>query len=411
MANQPQAEKLTIAGIFRQHHAAFREAYRPTPAQSRVIDNIMACRTAVLGGRLQVCPNCNDSVPLYNSCRNRHCPTCQNAKQAQWLANREQTILPTPYFHVVFTLPESLRQVVRQNPRLLLALLMRCAANTVLTLGKDPKRLDAQLGITAVLHTWTRTLIYHPHVHCVVTGGGLRVDNQRWVSTHEGFLFAANVVGRLFRGRFMSEIRALYAQKELTLDGPLAHLRHPDEFRHFKEALYDQKWVVYAKQPFGGPQHVFAYLGRYTHRVGLTDARLVEVTDTTVTFRTKEQRTTTVTPLEFLRRFTLHVLPKNFVRIRHYGLLAAKNVKEKIPIARALLEKQKRPPIQVQQPQVEAAEPQKADDEKSAERHEIIRTGSWIDRFFALTGIDLTLCQRCGLKRVERILQPCWDTS
>ena len=393
-----------IAAIFADHQGAYRAAYPPSSGQKRVISAIAACRTAALGGHLQICRDCDKSIPMYNSCRNRHCPTCQGAQQARWLAMREQTILPIPYYHVVFTLPASLRELVRRNPRTLLGLLMRCAADTLLTLGGDPKRLGARLGVTTVLHTWTRTLQYHPHVHCIVTGGGLSVDGHRWIRARQSFLFAAGVVRRLFRGRFMAALRQLYAQGRLALDGPLACLHDPGQFRIFKEALYDQNWVVYAKAPFGGARQVFAYLGRYTHRVGLTNARIKSVTSDAVTFATKMARTTTIAPVEFMRRFLLHVLPKGFVKIRHYGIYAAKQVRHVLPKARALIESMDvrgaRRPHGVTQQMARATS-----------QNQGIIAGPWQARLKLLTGIDVTRCRHCGSHRLHQHPLPRRDSS
>ena len=389
---------LRIAAIFARHGDAYRASYPSSTQQCRVIRDILACRTAALGGHLQVCGDCQEQVPLYNSCRNRHCPTCQGARQAKWLTEREQTILPTPYFHVVFTLPQGLRDLLQRNSRTLLGLLMRCAADTLLTLGCDPKRLGARLGITTVLHTWTRTLVYHPHVHCIVTSGGLSLDGKRWVRTKDSFLFASEVVQRLFRGRFMAALRQLYAEGKLFLDGPLIPLRNPAAFRALKESLYEQRWVVYTKAPFGGVEQVFAYLGRHTHRVGLTDSRLRAVTADSVTFATKMARTTTVTPVEFLRRFLLHVLPKGFVKIRHYGLYAGRCVRESLPLARALLSTATPPSCSPH----ESARQGESDAtiERSAVKTALLE-GSWQDRLKALSGIDVTRCRRCGSARLE----------
>jgi hypothetical protein len=389
-----------IAKIFARHRPTYEAACRPSGHQRRVIAAIIACRTPVLGGRMQACEDCGDAVPLYNSCRNRHCPTCQNAKQAQWLARREQTILPTPYFHVVFTLPAGLREITRQNPRTILALLMRCAAETLLKLAEDPKRLGAHIGITSVLHTWTRTLTYHPHVHCIVTGGGLTADGQRWLPARQGFLFSVRVLQKLFRGRFMAALRHLYDEGALHLRGPLAELRERAAFRRLKETLYDQRWVVYAKQPFGGPQQVFAYLGRYTHRVGITNARIREATDDRVTFTTRQARTTTLAPVEFMRRLTQHILPPRFVKMRHYGLYAGRHVKRKVAQALVVLHDQARP------------QKSGSNDEKTClPTTKPARVDLWGTRLRVMTPVGTKPCQRCGSSRVVQRPFPRLDTS
>lgn len=288
----------------------------------------------MLGGHVDVCDDCGHQEVAYNSCRNRHCPKCQGAAQARWLEQRLERLLPTHYFHVVFTLPSELHPLVLANARTMYDMLMMCAGEALIELGRD--RLDAQLGVTEVLHTWTRELLFHPHAHCIVTGGGLSVDGERWISTRPSFLLPVRVLGALFRGKFLARVVAAYKAGELRLDGPAAKLADPKVFARLREKLYLMRWHVYSKPPFGGAEQVFKYLGRYTHRVGLSNHRLLSLDDRGVTFRTRGDTTTTVAPREFLRRFLLHVLPPRFVKIRHYGLLAAGNVK-KLPGIRELM--------------------------------------------------------------------------
>jgi hypothetical protein len=283
---------------------------------------IETCRTPERGGHLEVCDHCGHTRPAYNSCRNRHCPKCEALREAQWLDARLAQLLPVPYFHVVFTLPAALRPLVLRNRQRLFALLLRTAGRTLLTLGRDPARLGARLGVTLVLHTWTRELQFHPHVHCVVTGGGLAPDGTRWVRSRRRHLLPVRVLGRLFRGKFLAGLAREYTAGHLHLGGAGADLATPRAFAQLRRALTRQDWIVYAKRPFAGPRQVFRYLGRYTHRVGLSNQRLLAVEDTGVRFATKQGRAVRLAPDEFIRRFLLHVLPPGFVKIRHLGLFA-----------------------------------------------------------------------------------------
>jgi len=369
---------LEVADIFRAHGDEYRQRYALTGAEFRVFHDICACRTEVLGGHLDVCPDCDFQRPAYNSCRNRHCPKCQAMRKAAWIDDRMARILGCPYFHCVFTLPAELRPLARRHPRLLYGLLFQAASQTLLALGEDPKHLGAQLGVTAVLHTWTRSLSYHPHLHCVVTGGGLSRDGQRWIPVRqEKYLFPVRVLGNLFRGKFLAGLRQLHQRGRLDLGA--AH-----NVKRLLDRLYRTKWVVYAKPPFGGPQEVYRYLGRYTHRIGISNYRLVSLDDSGVTFRTKNGKTVTVAAVKFIRRFLLHVLPKGFVRLRHYGLMAPANVNTRLETARELLDKNG----------VVLAEP---DPEPPADR-------TWVDRVIELTGKDPTRCPTCKAKLLRRPL-------
>lgn len=280
-----------------------------------------------------MCAECGHERPSYNSCRNRHCPKCQALAQHRWLEARRERLLPVHYFHVVFTLPAELRELFRSQRRLLLGRLMRTAAGTLLELGRDPRHLGAELGLTAVLHTWSRDLSWHPHVHCVVTGGGLDEQGE-WVATKPTFLFPVRVLGRLFRGKLLGTIDRLHRTGQLELPGSLGALRDPDTWAAWLTRLYSKDWVVYCKPPFDGVDSVYAYLGRYTHRIGLSNRRLLDVTDERVTFATRHGKRASLPPRLFLRRFLDHVLPHGFVRIRHYGLLASANVHSRLAHAR-----------------------------------------------------------------------------
>jgi len=368
-----------VADIFRSTSEAFRDRYVPTPQQRKVITAIERCRTAKLGGHLDVCTKCGHETPAYNSCLNRHCPKCQALPQARWIEKRRERIIPTKYFHVVFTLPQELRALARVNPAQMYDLVLESAARTLLDFGQS--RLHAQLGVTCVLHTWTRELRLHPHAHCIVTGGGLD-ELGHWIPARSRFLFPVKAMSKVFRGKFLDGLEDLYKGKALTLERQCAELADRATFAKLKDRLYRKKWVVYAKPPFGGPEQVFQYLGRYTHRVGLSNQRLVSFDGLDVCFRTKHGKTTTVDAVEFMRRFLLHVLPAGFVKIRHYGLLAAGNVNTKLETARRCL-------LDL--------------DENSEAENAIPETPpTWRDLFFKLTGIDLLVCSACGSRSIER---------
>ena len=340
---------LEVAEIFRDHGSAWREANRGHVSldQMKVMTAIERCRTAALGGHVARCENgaCGYTVISYNSCRNRHCPKCQGPAARKWLAERETELLPVGYFHVVYTLPSRLRAIAYQNKRVIYGLLMQVAAETTLTIAADPKRLGAKIGITAVLHTWGSALTHHPHVHMIVPGGGLSPDGARWISSRSDFLVHVKVLSRLFRGRFLAVLTETHTEGKLQFFGDHADLADKQTFKQFLAPLRRSKWVVYAKDPFGGPEQVLRYLSRYTHRVAISNRRLVSADDGTIAFRWKDYRiegpgrwkTMSLLPHEFIRRFLIHVLPKGFHRIRHYGLFANGNRAANIAKARALL--------------------------------------------------------------------------
>ena len=303
--------RLEVADIFRSAGSVFRDKYVPTRDQVKVLAAIQHCRTATLGGHLDVCNKCGHQEQSYNSCRNRHCPKCQSLAQARWIEQRRQRIIPTKYFHVVFTLPQELRSLARKNPKKMYDLLLESAARTLLDFGRS--RLHAELGVTTVLHTWTRDLRFHPHAHCIVTGGGLD-DDGHWIPARSRFLFPVKAMSIVFRGKLLDGLAELYKDQALLLEGNCADLAVATSFAQLMDQLYRKKWVVYAKQPFGGPEQVFSYLGRYTHRVGLSNQRLVSFDGDDVCFRTKHGKTTTIPAIEFVRRFLLHVLPRRFVK-------------------------------------------------------------------------------------------------
>jgi len=327
---------LEVADIFRAHGPAYRRdhAGHLSLGQLKVMSAIEACRTAELGGHVTRCDDCQRLAVSYNSCRNRHCPKCQGSAARVWLAERQADLLPAPYFHVVFTLPAQIAAIAFQNKAVVYDLLFKAAAETLQTIAADPKRLGARLGLVAVLHTWGSALTHHPHVHCIVPGGGLSPDGRRWIACRKGFFLPVRVLSRFFRRLFLDKLAALHAKERLRFFGDLAGLAAPKAFAAYLAPLRRAEWVVYAKPPFGGPASVLAYLARYTHRVAISSSRLVSLDDQTVRFRWKDYRranpatgavemaTMALSPGEFIRRFLIHVLPSGFHRIRHYGLLA-----------------------------------------------------------------------------------------
>ena len=324
------APALEVADIFRRHGEAFRQAHAGHLGcvERRIMGAITACRTAALGGHVEQCDDCGTTRIAYNSCRNRHCPKCQGLARVQWLAERQAELLPVPYFHVVFTLPAPVGEIAFQNKAAVYAILLRTAAETLTTIAADPRHLGAKLGMTMVLHTWGQTLQHHPHVHCVVPGGGPSFDGTRWVACRTGFFLPVRVLSRLFRRLFLRELENAFGAGRLRFFGKLGNLAKPQAFARRLGDLRRLNWVVYAKPPFGGPEQVLAYLGRYTHRVAIANSRLLSLANSKVRFTWKDYRAggkTKVMTLdadEFIRRFLLHALPDGFHRIRHYGFLA-----------------------------------------------------------------------------------------
>jgi len=321
-------QRVEVADIFRAHGEGYQQTQRLSGGQRRVMQDIMACRTAALGGQMTQCDHCGASVVRYRSCQNRHCPKCQTLAKVRWVEARLRELLPVPYFHCVFTLPHALNPLAHGNPRVLYGLLFQTAAATLQTFGRDPKWLGGELGITMVLHTWSQTLDYHIHVHCVVTGGALAPDGSRWIPTkRRDFLFPVHALSRVFRGKYLATLQEAYTHGRLQCAGSTASLADPRAFQRFLTPLWQQPWVVYAKPPFASAQQVVSYLGRYTHRVALSNDRLVALGNGQVAFRWRDRRrgnrskVMTLAAAEFIRRFLRHVLPKGFLRIRHYGVL------------------------------------------------------------------------------------------
>lgn len=339
--------RLEVADIFRKHGPAYRQANvgHISLSQLKVMSAIEACRTEALGGHVAACTKCSHQHIAYNSCKNRHCPKCQGPAARDWMTARAEDLLPVEYFHVVFTLPAEIARIALWNKRAVYGLLFRASAETVTTIAADPKRLGARVGLTSVLHTWGSALTHHPHIHMIVPGGGLSPDGTRWVACKPGFFLHVRVLARLFRRLFLEGMAALHRSGDLVFYGDLKGLAETDAFATWLAPFRKTEWVVYAKPPFGGPEAVLAYLSRYTHRVAISNSRLVSADANTVSFRWKDYRIKRgdrmkvmrlATP-EFIRRFLMHVLPDGFHRIRHYGLLASAQRKANIARARALI--------------------------------------------------------------------------
>ena len=338
---------LEVADIFRTHGAQWRQsqAGHLSLGQLKVMSAIEICRSSALGGHVLYCESCQQSEIAYNSCRNRHCPKCQASAAHRWLEARQADLLPVEYYHVVFTLPEKVRDLAYQNKSVIYSILFTSVAQTLLTIAGDPKHLGAKIGATLVLHTWGSAMIHHPHIHGIVPGGGLSVDGEQWISCKPGFFLPVRVLSRLFRRLFLEQLVDAYQRDKLQFFGQLQGLSGNKAFNELIKTCRQHEWVVYAKRPFSGPEAVLNYLSRYTHRVAIANSRLISMDDQGVTFKWKDYRnkgekrygTMTLTPDEFIRRFLLHVLPSGFHRIRHYGMLANGGRKDNIALARKLL--------------------------------------------------------------------------
>ncbi|MGH9632046.1 MAG: IS91 family transposase [Bryobacteraceae bacterium] len=376
--------KLEVADIFRRYGAAYREQHgaHMSIAQRRVMTAIEQCRTAALGGHLERCDECGHERNAFNSCRDRHCPKCQSLARAQWIENRQAELLEVPYFHVVFTVPEEIAAIALQNKRVVYNILFQATAETLTTIAADPKHLGAEIGFFAVLHSWGQGLQFHPHLHCVVPGGGLSPDGQRWISCAPGFFLPVRVLSRLFRRLFLEALQRSFYVGKLCFFGVLEQLHEHPAFVRCLDRAKSSEWVVYAKRPFAGPQQVLDYVGRYTHRVAISNNRLLDIDNDQVRFRWKDYRhadklkTMTLSAEEFIRRFLLHVLPNGLQRIRYYGFLASRRRKQKLLQCRRLLGM---PP---DQPATPAMDP------------------DYRDRYEELTGCSLRQCPQCHRGRM-----------
>lgn len=378
---------LEVADIFRQIGPVYREEHTAalSRGQRRVMSAIEQCRTAALGGHVEQCDACGHQRIAFNSCRNRHCPKCQSLLRAQWLQDRQAELLPVEYFHVVFTLPQEVAAIAYQNKAVVYDILFHATSQTLRTIAADPKHIGAEIGFIAILHTWGQNLLHHPHLHCVVPGGGISPNRESWISCRAGFFLPVRVLSRLFRRLFLAQLQQAFDRGELHFFNSLDALQNRVAFVKYLAPATHAEWVVYAKPPFGGPQQVLEYLGRYTHRVAISNNRLLEFCDGTVTFAWKDYRhearnkTMHLDAKEFIRRFLLHVLPPGFQRIRHYGLLANRYREVKLKQCRELLAA---PAPTVELPDVSL---------------------DYRDRYQRLTGVSLRDCPHCGRGQMVRI--------
>ena len=338
-----EESRLEVAEVFRQYAEEYLAKYGVSPDQRRVLRDVQNCRTAVLGGHVEQCDHCGHQKIAYNSCRNRHCPKCQGPARARWMQARAAELLPVPYFHVIFTLPETLGLLALQNKAVVYDVLFRAVGETILEVAANPKRLGARIGFLAVLHTWGQNLMHHPHIHCVVPAGGLSPDGAAWVPGREDFFLPVRVLSRVFRGKFIAFLKQAIGQGKLAYHGSLAPLADPEAMERLLNLAVRNDWVVYAKRPFGGPEQVLKYLARYTHRVAISNRRLLQLENGRATFSWKDyahgnrQSTMTLEAIEFIRRFLLHVLPSSFVKIRYYGFMANRCRRENLARCRTLL--------------------------------------------------------------------------
>ncbi len=385
---------LSVGDIIRRYGDNYRYTHSLCPEQNKALDAIASCRTATLGGHLYRCDHCGAEIPIYNSCNNRHCPTCQTIARLRWIEARQADLLPIPYFHIVFTLPHELNPLAQGNPALLYTLLFHAAAETLKAFGRDPKHLGAELGIVMVLHTWGQNLGQHIHVHCIVSGGGLTRDGERWVpcktnpKSKKVFLFPVKALSRVFRRNYLDELRTAFEHGKLHYAGSTTPLAKRTHFATFIKALKAKEWVVYAKRPFAGPEQVIRYLSAYTHRVAIGNHRLRSIDNNRVRFLYKDyaddakKKVMTLTADEFIRRFLLHILPSRFMRLRYYGFLGNRYRRDKIARCRELLRAQAPKPREPESP---------------------------VELLKRLADIDITLCPVCGkghLQLIGNILPP-----
>lgn len=374
------SRSVEVAHIFRQHGPEYRKTHPLPVPHLRAMRAIEICRTSELGGHVERCDTCGARRISYNSCRNRHCPKCQFLRKEQWLEARNKDLLPIPYFHVVFTIPDDLNPITLRNPKVMYTILFQAVSETLTKLARDPKHLGAQIGFIAILHTWGQNLMDHPHIHCVVTGGGLSPDGQKWVSCKKKFFLPVEVMSSLFRGKFLAYFKQRYDSDDLI---PPGHLQDHDAFKKFLKVMYNREWVVYCKPPFNGSEGVLRYLGRYTHRIAIGNHRIINMQDDRVSFLWRDysdddkNKVMTLKVSEFIRRFLLHVLPPRFVKIRHYGLLGNRNRKTNLLICRKHLNCI-----------------HKATDKDMSE--------TWQELLLRISGVDITKCPVCEKGTMHR---------
>jgi hypothetical protein len=381
---------LEVADIFRAYGEAYRQAHEMPVRHLRAMRAVETCRTAELGGHVDECDHCGRLRISYNSCRNRHCPKCQCLDKERWLEARKEDLLPTAYFHPVFTVPEGVKPLALRNQGVVYSILFRAASESIKELTEDPKHLGAEVGFMAVLHTWSQALMDHPHLHCIVTGGGLSPDGLRWIPCKGKFFLPVKVLSRLFRGKFLAYFKEAYEKGKLVFPGKVAHLKEKSAFNGLLKELYGQQWVVYCKPPFQSAEMVMDYLGRYTHRVAISNDRLVKLEGGKVTFRYRDRKDNdrikpmTLDASEFIRRFLLHILPDGFVKIRHYGILSNRSRNTKLGLCKRLLR-----------------------GDCPHERREK-KSESWQDLLTRITGHDPRICPYCGKGRMslKEVLNP-----
>jgi len=381
-----RSERIEVGDIFRQFGALYQQEHRLPLDHKKAMDAIESCRTKVLGGHIDVCEECGFERISYNSCRNRFCPKCQNLKREQWVLDREKHLLPITYYHIVFTIPDDLNRLCLVNQKVMYDILFKSASETISDLAKDEKHIGGKVGFVCVLHTWGQNLMHHPHLHCIVTGGGLSNDGTRWVNPKKttpkkDFFIHVNVISDLFKKKFLAYLKQAYQSGELKFVGKIKPLANKAQFQALIDKLYNKKWVTYCKKPFGGPEKVIRYLGRYSHRVAISNNRIVKLEDGNVTFKWRDYRDgdknklMTISAFEFIRRFLLHILPKGYFKIRYYGLLSSRNLGTNLELCKRLLN-------------VAA---------KIAEQADKL---SWDELMFELFGIDVWLCPRCQKGRL-----------
>ena len=365
-----------VADIFREFGSRYRQAHKLTKQMHKVMNSIERCRTSALGGHVDECTNCGHIRISYNSCRNRHCPKCQGLAKEKWLLARERDLLPVGYFHMVFTIPSELNTLTLQNQKLIYNILFKASSETLMELGKDPKYLGAEIGHISILHTWGQNLMDHPHVHSIVPAGGLSLDGERWINTRKKFFMPIKVISRVYRGKFMAYFKETCHKGKIRFEGQLKGLSNPDGLKSLMKDLYKKEWVVYCKEPFKNPKRVMKYLGRYTHRVAISNDRIIKIENEKVSFRWKDyadgnnKKVMTIDGEEFIRRFLLHVLPHNFVKIRHYGLLSNRSRKTKLKKSQDI--------FGVKNDNLEVIKP------------------TWQEILLQVKGIDVRVCPICG---------------
>ncbi|HSB32287.1 MAG TPA: IS91 family transposase [Candidatus Sulfobium mesophilum] len=374
-----------VADIFRQYGPEYRQSHQLPRNQRRVMGAIVDCRTSALGGHKDKCDNCGHTEISYNSCRNRHCPKCQFLKKEKWIEARAEDLLPIQYFHVVFTIPAELKPLVLSNKKVMYDILFRSVSETLIRLADDPKHLGAHIGFMAILHTWGQNLMDHPHVHCVVTGGGLSPEGSSWISSRKKFFIPVNVMSELFKEKFRAYLKRSYELGELVFPGVIDYLKERHAFERLRRQLYHKKWVVYCKPPFNGVEGVFEYLSRYTHRIAISNNRILKIENGEVSFLWRDYsdgdkvKIMTLYALEFIRRFLLHILPGGFVKVRYYGLIANRNRKNNIALCRDLLGTS----------QIETK------DKNIPE--------TWQEHLLRVSGVDVTKCPVCKKGRMVTV--------